>query len=809
MTLLQAQRKKITLGGDGSMRKRTSIAFLAFALALMIGIPSSFGQTTDIKVDGEVIKGYIKWMSTDEMEGRKSGAEGYRLAAEWAAAKFEEWGLEPAGENGTYFQKVPIRGYTQNLGMPELRVGRTMFMMEEGDFQLNSASTVGTNVRAEVVFVGTGISARRKGLDEYTNIDVKGKVVLALKGSPLDVAAAGGRGGSMGPGQIDVPDLTEDFTAESTDAAKIKTAFDKGAAAILLFDPNPPAPAAAAGQRGQRNRGGQRGAAGPALEFDRDFLAYTIDGRVFRAIMKPDRQESANGFNRRLTVMRQAIKRGDACSTELGIRVRLAGYEKVEIINEELDNVYARNVMAKIEGADPELKNQYVIMGGHMDHLGVRNGLVYNGADDNASGTATAMEIGRLLKKANFKPKRTIIFCCWCGEEMGLIGSTYYTNNPCDGVTMDQVVTYFNMDMIGLGDKIGAPGALNFPTIWEVIKRDQEADVIGAVLPRTGGPGGSDHSGFITKGIEALALMTSGGVGHPSYHQPEDDTVYISAEILRKTGQFVLQGTVNLANETEVELLIPNRLALYNAVNVRIPNINPELEGSTWGYLEIAADDKEELEELVADVEQNPRKNIGQGIKNLELFEGDLDLLKKASDALGIGRVDITNDAWLADRGLSEEGQNTLAALEASNVAVNLVSPSPRLLRSVLRAATKPFAVTGDYALNERMYEQLNEKKVVLGVKFEPDNVERSIGRLEATKKALGDSDNIVLFITSAEGLDKAKTEMYMGLIEAGWETSEIGGGGGRRGGGGTGITGGNLGVLNPPQQGRIIRLSR
>ena len=204
--------------------------------------------------------------------------------------------------------------------------------------------------------------------------------------------------------------------------------------------------------------------------------------------MKPDRQETLNGFNRRLTALRQAIKRKEVASMDTGTRVRLKGYDAIEEYNAELGNNFGRNVIAKIVGADPDLKDQYVIMGGHLDHLGVRNGVVYNGADDNASGSAVAMEVGRVLSEANFKPKRTIIFCCWCGEEMGLIGSTYYTNNPCDGVTMDQVVTYFNMDMVGLGDRIGAPGALNFPFIYDVIKRDQIADVIGAVDARTGGP---------------------------------------------------------------------------------------------------------------------------------------------------------------------------------------------------------------------------------------------------------------------------------------------------------------------------------
>ena len=238
------------------------------------------------------------------------------------------------------------------------------------------------------------------------------------------------------------------------------------------------------------------------------------------------------------------------------------------------------NVLGKIEGTDPALKDQYIVIGGHLDHLGTRGPVVMNGADDDASGPAVAMEVARVLTQGGFKPKRTIVFAAWCGEEMGLLGSNHFGNKPPAGITMDKVIANFNLDMVALGDSIGAPGALNFPEIWEkVIKRDQDPDVISAVKPSTGGPGGSDHSTFITKGIVSMALMTAGGVGHPDYHDSGDDTYKTDPEILRKTAQFVLQGTMNLANETAVQLLVPDRLYLYNSLMMRFTNINTALPG--------------------------------------------------------------------------------------------------------------------------------------------------------------------------------------------------------------------------------------
>ena len=116
----------------------------------------------------------------------------------------------------------------------------------------------------------------------------------------------------------------------------------------------------------------------------------------------------------------------------------------------------------------------------------------------------------------------------------------------------------------------------------------------------TGGPGGSDHSAFIRLGIEALALMTSGGVGHPYYHRPEDDTEKIDAEILRKTGQFVLQGTINLAEERDVELLIEDRQNIYNAMQFNITSFNPG-QGNQE-QVEINARTKADLVSLVLEV---------------------------------------------------------------------------------------------------------------------------------------------------------------------------------------------------------------
>ena len=141
---------------------------LACSLAVVLVLPV-FAEPTKIKVDGSIIKGYITQLASDAGQGRRTLTPGYERAAEWAAAKFQEWGLQPAGENGTYFQKVPISGarsaYVWATGVPSLVINQRPFYHREGSFAVDTASTPGAKISGGIVFVGYGISAPAKGLD--------------------------------------------------------------------------------------------------------------------------------------------------------------------------------------------------------------------------------------------------------------------------------------------------------------------------------------------------------------------------------------------------------------------------------------------------------------------------------------------------------------------------------------------------------------------------------------------------------------------------------------------------------------------
>jgi hypothetical protein len=779
------------------MKARTCWRTLAVSAALALAWSAGAGAQskgkaasgpTPIRVDGTVIKGYIDYMASDDKEGRRSLTPGYEKVAEWAAAKFREWGLKPAGDNGTFLQDVPVvgRGSGQpwTTGIPGLAVDGRTFYLNDNDFTLSPTSTPGTTADAEIVFVGYGISAPAKGLDEYAGVDVKGKIVLAFKGSPKDAPAARGMFGATVEARKD----NEAWTDESKDAAKIKTAYEKGAAAVLLLAPEKlalPGPFGAPAAQPQAVPAMMAMAPPQPESYARPFLVVTdVSERVFRHAMYRNPQESPRGFVARMDQWRRDIRDRKPRSMSTGFKGQVTGYKTTTFFSEKLKNNVSHNVIGKVEGTDPKLKAQVIVVGGHLDHVGMTNGVVMNGADDNASGAATVMEMARLVSAnaGTIKPKRTIYFALWAAEEMGLIGSEYWTKHPTDGVTMDNVVVNFNNDMVGLGDRIGAPGGLNFPTTWEVVMKNQDPEVVRDIETSTAGPGGSDYSAFIEQGIEALALMTAGGIGHPDYHDAGDDPAKIDPEMLRKNGQFVLQGIINVASETQVNLVVADRLHLYNGM--RLNPLNLANAGGMGNVIVIGPSGV-----IQQGGPQGPRFGLSVDVAALN---GNAALIDVAAKLMSIGRVEVYNPdaAWFTGTGLTDRGKTALTAFEADSVVLQFHNPPARLLDDLLENAKKGFVVSGLTALPDAaLAKKLVEKNVVLTVDFDAASPQAIAGRLIDLNKALGGSGNIVLTTTERVArspmgdvppsprqklVDAAKQQMYLALIKAGWAKDEI-----------------------------------
>jgi hypothetical protein len=769
------------------MSRNKAITTLLILLSLSLLIYPLYAQKTDIQVNGQRIFNTISYMSSDQFLGRKPNTPEFYKLQDWVVKQYKSWGLEPAGENGTFFQSVPIsREYAFSYGMPSLVINGRKFFSRYGDFRIDTKSTTDKKIKGNIVFAGYGISAPDSGLDEYAGVDVKGKIVLVLKGNPFNFKPPRGW---TSPRDTTKNKKLEDWKQESADSTKIKTAYTKGAVAIIFYNPEEE-------ETSYSRRSRTKLEVSP---FQRNFIIVTqLSEEAFKWTLWTNPQMSSRGFRTWLNGVRGDIKKGKARSFDTGLKAKITGFKKTLLKGKKFNDDKGKNVVAKITGTDPLLKNQYVVMGAHFDHLGVTNGQIYNGAEDNASGSAVVMEVARLMKEHNIQTKRTVIFCLWTAEELGLVGSRFWVKNPTDSVKMDQVVTYFNMDMVGLGDEIGAPGALNFPSIWEVMKRDQDQEILDVVKPKEGGPGGSDHSAFIELGIEALALMTTGSGGHPDYHDTGDDVEKLNSEILSKTGKFVLQGTINLANETETSLLIADRQNIYDAMRWRVTVINPELdvEGS-WSVLQFenncALTDSmlQKIKKLKQPKDDSnssrrswwrrfSRSAYSSGIKGAEIFDFDINFMKVAKEVLGFGRIDFCGDdsVWF-HQGLTEQGATAWTGMEKQVIVPHLKNPPKATLEVVLEKAEKPFLISGFTDFDDSLIARINEKKVLVGVDFDSSNIEACLKQLESLKLKFEDTDNLLLNVTSKDDLEKAKKVLYKKLIKNGWEKKEIYGIGG------------------------------
>ena len=513
------------------MSKHYHLKFFLFSI-LIFSLFAALANAQE-KPSGELAKSYVAYLADDALEGRDTGTPGFDKAAKWVADHYKSWGLIPAGDNGSYIQNFPFSFYKSDFDEPQLFINKRKFYHEDRDFRVIRYSG-GGSVKGEVVFVGYGISSEADGLDEYAGIDVNDKIVLFMHGFPGEDEERWG-------------DLR-------TDSAKVATAIKHGASGALIC---------ANFNEEERGVGYWRLRPG---NYKSDFIIYGVDERVVKALLK-QKNETRRGFNRRLEHLMEKL------DVELKPVSALTGkIAKLKVKTEFNPEKPGKNVLGMIKGADPEIGDEVIVIGAHLDHLGIKYNLIYNGADDNATGSAVVMEVARVMMKNKIQPKRTIIFACWGGEERGLLGSRYYAKHPT--IPIDKTVLNFNLDMVGIGDKLGFPGIYYAPNVWKIIKENISEEMLEFIQPRRGGPGGSDHTPFITRGVPAFALMTSPWNAHTDYHQPGDDIEKIDAELMDKVANFVYDNTLLIANQ-DGDLITENRLELYIHKSAIIANMNP------------------------------------------------------------------------------------------------------------------------------------------------------------------------------------------------------------------------------------------
>jgi hypothetical protein len=471
-------------------------------------------------VDPRAYLNHIKYLASDELEGRGDGAPGLEKAADYIGAGFRASGLEPGGDNGTFFQTFNlVSGLSIQPGNAvTFTTPRRSVSMEIGrDYELLSTSPGASSPKLPVVFAGYGISAAALQYDDYQGINASGKAVLIFTHEPQENDAA-----SRFDGQAN--------TAYASVVHKAETARAHGAKAILLVDDRAHVP-----QTDQFRR------------WIRDPQAEEYGLPVF--YLSRDVVQQALGASFDLLGTARAIDRDAAPHSQPLTDLTVTAVDRTAKVRRPV-----RNVIGILRGSDSTLRAEYVVVGAHYDHLGRSarfsmspnsTGQIHHGADDNASGTAAVMEMAKAAVEARTEFKRSVIFMAFAGEELGLLGSSYYVEHPLQ--PLEKTVAMINLDMVGrAAGRILVDGIANAPSIDDDLQVARKSSGISlTALKGSPGAGASDDASFALRKIPAINFFSG---FHADYHRPTDTWEKIDAAGGAAVADLALALTRELAN---------------------------------------------------------------------------------------------------------------------------------------------------------------------------------------------------------------------------------------------------------------------
>jgi hypothetical protein len=509
------------------------------------------------------MKDYLSFVASDEMEGRDTPSRGLDTTAKFLAMNLSRWGFKPAGDDGSFFQKIGLRrDYLEKAETTVQLNGQTLII---GDDYIPYARSA--NISAPLVFAGSGWFVKSKNVDAYKGIDAKGKIAIIV--SPPDGLPRG----------ITRADLTgkrgEDYMTASEYAQK------QGVAGLVFI----PDFQYLANWDRNRSRLTERGvirvekfqttpgsiaSGNPAVNLV--LLPQIVAApRLANALFQGERQNAISIFD--------SIYSGKVPdSFELNPEKQLSLTIKTKV-----ETLATQNVVAVFEGSDPVLKDEYVALGAHYDHVGiglpVNGDAIYNGADDDGSGTTALLTMAEALAKAPTRPKRSVLFVWHAGEEKGLWGSRYFTENPT--IPLAKIVTQLNIDMIGRSKKEGDTNVRNAnlsgPNEVYVIGSKMMSTELGELTEavnkdylniafnyRYDDPTDpnrfffrSDHYNYAKKGIPIVFFFDG---EHEDYHRPGDEVQKIDFQKMEKvtrTVYMLLWEVANRATRPKVDKQLP------------------------------------------------------------------------------------------------------------------------------------------------------------------------------------------------------------------------------------------------------------
>lgn len=450
----------------------------------------------------EKLFGYVKKLSSKEYAGRLTGTPEYRACANWMASLFEEWGIKPGGENSTYLQSFPnpytivfVGGELSYLYRSGGRQRKKQYVYEK-EYYPGSQSGDG-RLTAEVVYVGYGITAPEMNYDDYADVNVSGKIVLVEPGAPISAE--------------ENPALFKDWKPYAFNQYKVKMAVAHGARGMLINN--------------------------LTVNADIDYVQNFMVAQAGNAVVN----DLFAGTGKTHQEILDAIKN---TLTPQSFRTRKTFL--IENYTEHHKNGTGYSVLGLIEGSDPILKDEVIIVGANLDHVGFCYEII-PGANDNASGAAVLLGAAETMAQSLIKPRRSALFIGFGSKEQAFRGSETYLKNPL--FPRDKTVAFIDLSMVGCGDVIQAKGAQDYPEIWKHISRAITKNGLHPVEEQSySNPGLPEYDGdiFLGKKIPSFIFTVTGAPTYP--HTTKDTASTLTPDILADLARILYYGVLELAN---------------------------------------------------------------------------------------------------------------------------------------------------------------------------------------------------------------------------------------------------------------------
>ncbi len=497
------------------------------------GIPTDYSKKYAETINSNELKDILTILASDEMEGRETASEGQKRAENYIVGKLKSFGIPGIDREGVtngYLQQIPFT--REEWGQVSLSANGSEYIHLRDFYAFRSVNmNLPETSKEEIVFLGYGID--EENYSDYEGVDVKDKVIMILLGEPKDKS-----GKSWITGSKKTSDWSSDWKM------KLRIAKEKGAAAVLVIDPF-------AGDNIGRFR---RWLVEPSLTVGEPNNEELPTANSF--YISPEMARSLMGNSKKLAkVTKKITKKGEPNSFAFPCDITFQQEKKQEL-------TYSTNIMGFIEGSDETLKEEIVVISAHYDHLGKRGAEVYNGADDNGSGSTALLELAQAFaqaKKAGHGSRRSVLLMWLTGEEKGLLGSEYYVNHPV--YPLEQTIVDVNVDMIGRVDDAHKDN----PKYIYVIGSDRlssELHDINETANKTytnieldytynaeDDPNRyyyrSDHYNFAELGIPAIFYFS--GV-HEDYHKITDTVDKIQFDKMETIARLVFHTSWELAN---------------------------------------------------------------------------------------------------------------------------------------------------------------------------------------------------------------------------------------------------------------------